>query len=188
MSSQIKYQIPTEYGGHVMRSLEKEVFDLLPRNAVNVDVVVDEYLKSLSDEIIFRRVYRIDQIKDNQLTGKPYRMFYLRESADGADTLEFGYTPLIEAHRLLGFLYYQAIGVLTQVRTGFVLKNEIVEIPIVVNETKELGMFMEIGNSVGPISHLHSVLNKLKTTIGLREEWLEPTSYKELLIEESHAD
>jgi adenylate cyclase class IV len=181
MPSSVKYRVPTGSSSQIMKALEREVFNFLPRNAVNVEVVVDEYLASPSDEIVFRRIYHIDQIQGNNISGKPYRMFYTREVGDQTETLEFGYIPLVEVHKLLNFLYYQATGLLTQVRTGFVVKDQIVEIPILVSETKELGMFLEIGNSVGPISHLQGLLKNFKQAIALEESWLEPRSYKELL-------
>ena len=182
MPAPLKYRVPTSYSAQVMKALERDIFNYLPRNAVNVEVVVDEYLTSPSDEIVFRRIYHIDQIQGNNLTGKPYRMFYMREVGDQVENLEFGYVPLIEAHKLLNFLYYQAVGLLTQVRTGFVVKNEIVEIPIIISETKELGMFIEIGSAVGPISHLQALLAKFKKTTGLDEAWLETQNYKQILL------
>lgn len=181
MSSSVKYRVPTGLSSQIMKALEREIFNFLPRKSVNVEVVVDEYLSSPSDEIVFRRIYHIDQIQGNNISGKPYRMFYTREVGDQIETLEFGYIPLVEVHKLLNFLYYQATGMLTQVRTGFVVKNAIVEIPIVVSETKELGMFLEIGNSVGPISHIEGLLKKFKQVVQLEEAWLEPRSYKQIL-------
>lgn len=172
-----KYQIPIRVANSVLRLLHEAYLSRIPTKQVDSLVIVEEfYLRD--EELAFQRIYDVSQLEKGRLVGKPKRICLSRNDNS---RLEFGFTNLIEIRKMLEFVGYRQVGLLTQMRTSFVLADELIEIPIAVCETNELGVFLEVGSATGPVSNLQTLLQTLQETIGIQNEWLQTTTYPDLL-------
>lgn len=176
-----KYFIHPDIADSVLNSLQQKVLSRIPRREISVEIVVDEYYYSPEDFVSLERIYKSKQLVNGELKGKPIRIRFKRETTNTTTYVDFGYTSMIDLRRCLEFLNYLPLGTLTQVRTGFFLRDELIELPVVLNETREFGCFVEVGETCGATSDIQALLDSLQRGIGLND--LQPVveTYPELL-------
>lgn len=182
MELNCKYFIHPSRVSEVLERVYGHIVNKIPAREISVDVVEEEFFNLNEDVISVENLYSQKQLESGKLKGRPTRIRFKRQTLNAITYCEFGYTSLIDLRRALDFLNYRFLGRLTQVRTGFVLKNELIELPIVINETKEFGCFIEIGETFGAIEDIRNLLHQLEFVSGLGESSLVTKSYAELLM------
>lgn len=177
-----KYFIPPECSDRTLRALHTKIFNRLPSREVCTEIAIDEYYRGPDDILSIERVYQEKQLVNNELKGKPTKIRFKRETTNAITFVDFGYTSPIDLRKVLEFLNYSYLGILTQIRTGFLLRGELIELPIVLNETREFGCFIEIGETVGAIEEIKYLLNKLAENLPVSDIVPIDETYSELLL------
>jgi adenylate cyclase class IV len=154
----------------------------LPAKEISTQILVDEFYKNSIDSLSIERQYKQEQLTKDGLKGKPTHIRYKRASSNAVSMCEFGYTNIIDLRQALVFLGYVGVGVLTQIRTGFFIKTPLIELPVTLNETKEFGCFLEVGEAFGAVEDIQSILFQLQEVTKLPEKTKVEDTYCDLLV------
>lgn len=165
----------------VLKGLYDHYIGRLPKKEVTTDAVVEDFYINNEDLLSVEQIYDLDQVKNDSFKGRPRRIRIKRESTNTTTYCETGYTSIIDLKNIMRFLNFLPIGSLTQLKTGFLLRDPLIEIPIVVNETREFGCFIEIGDAVGAIQDIDSLLSHLTRITRIEETDIVTESYGALL-------
>lgn len=176
-----RYFIHPSKARGVLDSLYQQIVNKLPSREVSTNVVLENFYTLNHDHISVEQVFDFKQLQGESLKGKPQHIRYKRETTNTTTYQEFGFTSAIDLRKALEFLNYQLIGTLTQVRTGFILRDPLIELPVVINETKEFGCFLEIGDAVGAIEDIHKLLQQLYFASRVTDEDMVTEPYGVLL-------
>lgn len=179
MEMNSKYYIKPDLRTPVLQSIENRYLAPLTKNEIGVGVHIDEYFQLDSDIILIQREYLISQYQEGELRGKPQRIKVGREGEESE--IDLGYTSIIDLRRIMSFLRYHYLGILTQVQTSFCLRNDLIDLPITINETKEYGLFLEIGRTVGPERDIENLLVTFEKVIGISPQPI-TIPYSEMLV------
>lgn len=174
-----KYQIPPPRVEVVVTKLHRSILDHIPTKEVSTLVIVEEFYNR-GDDLTFQRQYDLTQLENGRIKGKP-RKIALIKMVPEFQRIDFGFTHINELRKILEFTNYKRLGMLTQIKTCFMIADDLIEIPIALSETNELGVFLEIGFTTGPISNIQQLLRGLQSTLGIQQEWLQSNSYPDLL-------
>jgi len=178
MQLNAKYLLPRETARVTLGRLSNQISKATPTKDINTIIVLEELWEKSEEYFAVQRIYKGDQIKEGRLTGKPYRIQMNKLGEPGTD---FVYSSHLELRKMLELIGFQAICEMTQMKTSFPLSDPLVTIPITINEIRELGSFIEVGNAVGPSTSLNRLLSVL-TSNGIDPKSIEPQSYYEMLL------
>ena len=176
-----KYFIHPKLSDAILSILHERFLSKISSQEITSQIVVDEFYKNSIDSISIERQYAPSQLTRDGLKGKPTHIRYKRISQNAVSMCEFGYTNIVDLRQALVFLGYVFVGTLSQVRTGFFLKNDLIELPIVINETKEFGSFLEIGETFGAVEDVQNLLAQLSEAVRLPDNTLVMETYCDLL-------
>lgn len=176
-----RYFIHPSKARGVLDSLYRQIVNKLPSREVSTSVVLENFYALNEDNVSVEQLFDFKQLDEESLRGKPKRIRYKRETQNTTTYQEFGFTSAIDLRKALEFLNYHLVGTLTQVRTGFILRDPLIELPVVINETKEFGCFLEIGDAVGAIEDINKLLQQLYYTSRVTDEDLVTEPYGLLL-------
>lgn len=177
-----RYYIHPTRAGKVLTSLHGEIVSRLPSREVSTDVFLEDFYYLNGDFVSIEQIYKLEQFKDEKPKGKPTRIRFKRATDHSISYCELGFTSIIDLKRSLEFLNYQFISRLTQIKTGFIMRDPLIEIPVIINETKEFGCFIEIGDATGAIQDMEKLLMNLRRITECTENDMVTDNYGILLM------
>lgn len=175
------YYLNPERARKTLDSLHRGLINKLPSREVSTSVVLEDFYRFNDDYVSIEQVYGFDQLQGESLRGKPKRIRQKRRTVNATTYNELGYTSNIDLGRIMQFLNYTLIGTLTQIKTGFIVRDALIELPVVVNETKEFGCFIEVGDTVGAIEDINFLLDQVNLYAQVSDKDIVFESYGELL-------